>query len=178
MELYMEEKRYKDLPNTAKAALDLLGRPFYLFRYFDKLYINEDLTALGGVVEAIEAMWRHDRIENDDQLACVDNAYSQIEQIAGREAAQQIQNEWREAAKRSRRVKAEQAAIAWADSVYKALGDDEWEEMSAAGYDWDLVCLGLPKAADSLGRESRKTLAEAAFVYGYQLARSYFAGAN
>ena len=181
MELNMVKTTHECLDSGARCVLDLRNEPFFFIRCRGVLYMNKGLKNARRITDAVRIMWQYDFMENQEIVDEVDGAFDTVKQAAGDKAADQLWQAWHEAAKESRQRKAVQAATTWISDDLDNMTDDDWEELSAAGYDSTFVQHGLFRAfcdlrdknPDSLRyRDYFKNWAEAAFVYGYQLGKA------
>ena len=178
MELNMVKTTNEGLDSTARCVLALRNEPFYFVRCNGVLYMNKGMKQTRKITEAVRSMWQYDFMESQEIMDEVDAAYDVVRQAAGDKAARQLCKAWSEAADESRRRKAVQAATAWISDNLDNMTDEDWEELSGAGYDSLFVQHGLFRAFSNLHdkhpdspryREYFENWAEAAFVYGYQI---------
>lgn len=181
MELNMVKTTNEGLDSTARCVLALRNEPFYFVRCNGVLYMNKGMKQTRKITEAVRSMWQYDFMETQEIMDEVDAAYDVVRQAAGDKAARQLCKAWSEAADESRQRKAVQAATAWISDNLDNMTDEDWEELSGAGYDALFVQHGLFRAFSNLHdkhpdsphyREYFKNWAEAAFVYGYQLGKA------
>lgn len=187
MELNLKKMTASELDSGARFVLALINEPFYFIRYWGVLYMNKSMKNTRKITEAVRAMWQYDFMETQEIMDEVDAAVDTVRQVAGKKAADQLWKAWHEAAQESRQQKAVQAAAAWISDNLDNMTDDDWDELSDAGYDSLFVQHGLFRAFCDLRdkypdsfryRDYFKNWAEAAFVYGYQLGKAAAANAE
>ena len=187
MELNMVKTTPDCLDSGARCVLALRNEPFYFIRCQGVLYMNKGMKQTRKITEAVRVMWQYDFMETQEIMDEVDLAYDVVRLAAGKKAADQLRKAWHEAAQESRQRKAVQAAAAWISDTLGNMTDDDWDELSDAGYDSTFVQHGLFRAFCDLRdkypdsphyREYFKNWAEAAFVYGYQLGKAAAAKAE
>lgn len=187
MELNMVKVTSDCLDSGARCVLALRNEPFYFIRCQGVLYMNKGMKQTRKITEAVRVMWQYDFMETQEIMDEVDLAYDVVRLAAGKKAADQLRKAWHEAAQESRQRKAVQAAAAWISDTLGNMTDDDWDELSDAGYDSTFVQHGLFRAFCDLRdkypdsphcREYFKNWAEAAFVYGYQLGKAAAAKAE
>ena len=187
MELNMVKTTNEGLNSTARCVLALRNEPFYFIRCNGVLYMNKGMKQTRKITEAVRAMWQYDFMETQEIMDEVDLAFGVVQLAAGKKAADQLWKAWHEAAQERRQRKAVQAATAWISDNLDNMTDEDWEELSGAGYDSLFVQHGLFRAFCNLRdenpdspryREYFKNWAEAAFVYGYQLGKAAAAKAE
>ena len=166
MEITIVKTTYEELDHILQFVLELQKKPFFFVRSKGVLYMNKNMGGIDKLTAAVETMWKHDFADSQEILDALDAAHDTVSQLAGEEAAAQLNREWHEAASESRKAKAKAKAIEWMAAVFNEMGDEEWNEICDAGYDVYFVQDGLPKVT-GYGRQ----LAEAAFVYGFQLGK-------
>lgn len=179
MELNMVKTTNEGLNSTARCVLALRNEPFYFIRCNGVLYMNKGMKQTRKITEAVRAMWQYDFMETQEIMDEVDLAFGVVQLAAGKKAADQLWKAWHEAAQESRQRKAVQAATAWISDTLDNMTDDDWNEISDAGYDSMFVQHGLFRAFCDLHdkhpdsyRDYFKKWAEAAFVYGYQMGKA------
>ena len=187
MELNMVKTTPDCLDSGARCVLALRNEPFYFIRCRGVLYMNKGMKQTRKITEAVRVVWQYDFMETQEIMDEVDLAYDVVRLAAGKKAADQLRKAWHEAAQESRQRKAVQAAAAWISDTLGNMTDDDWDELSDAGYDSTFVQHGLFRAFCDLRdkypdsphyREYFKNWAEAAFVYGYQLGKAAAAKAE
>lgn len=178
MTLNLIKTTYSSLDSTARCVLSLLNEPFFFVRMQNTLYMNKRMKGIRNLTAAVETMWKYDYIENDEIMEEIDAAYDTIKNTAGKKAAEQALNAWREMARESREAMAKAEALEWITTVYEKMTDADWDEIYAAGYSYDFVNEGLWRAFSKLHsdnpdypgyRDWSGNARKAAFVYGYQL---------
>lgn len=181
MELNMVKTTNEGLNSTARCVLALINEPFYFIRCNGVLYMNKGMKQTRKIAEAVRALWQYDFMETQEIMDEVDLAVGVVQLAAGKKAADQLWKAWHEAAQESRQRKAVQAATAWIADNLDNMTDEDWDELSDAGYDSLFVQHGLYRAFCDLRdkhpdsyryRDYFKNWAEAAFVYGYQLGKA------
>lgn len=179
MKLALIKTTHAELDSVACCVLVLRNEPFFFIRCNGILYMNKSMKNIRKITAAVRTMWQYDFMETQEIMDEIDAASDAVRQAAGKKAADQLWKAWHEAAQESRQRKAVQAATAWISDTLATMSDDDWNEISDAGYDSMFVQHGLFRAFCDLHdkhpdryREYFKNWAEAAFVYGYQLGKA------
>lgn len=180
MDLKLVRITSADLDGDARCILALKNQPFCFLWYRGYVLMNREMEGVQKLTEAVKTMWKYDRADTDEVLAELDAAYNTVAQTAGKLAAGQLMDALGIAAERSRKARAEAAALEWVSQKYETMSDEEWDEIYAAGYSSDFVREGLWAAFSQLEklhpddpryRHWITNSIEAAFVYGFQLAQ-------
>ena len=181
MKLNIVKTTFAELDGGARCILALENAPFFFIRIRGVLYMNKSMKGIRKVMAAVTTMWKYDFMETQEIMDEVDAAYDIVRQTAGDRAASQLVKAWGEAAKESREARAVEKAREWITTTVEALTDEDWEEMTAAGYDSTFVDHGLWRAYSDLHNENRDRPAyrdwsnnarRAAFIYGYYLGKA------
>lgn len=187
MELNIVKTTHDGLDSGARCILALRNEPFFFIRCRGILYMSKGMKNTRKITEAVRTMWQYDFMETQEIMDEVEAAFDAVRQAAGKKAADQLWKAWHEASEESRQRKAVQAATAWISDSLDTMSDDDWNEISDAGYDSLFVRHGLFRAFSDLHdkhpdsyryRDYFKNWAEAAFVYGYQLGKAAAAKAE
>lgn len=161
---------YDQLDGGARFVQKLSREPFYVMYYQGTVLINREIPHLDKVLQALEQWWAA-----EDSPEIWDRSFGIISKAAGKTAALQSNQAWREATIVRRKKETAAAAAQWIDTVFEAVDLDAWDDLCDRGYDGGLLeaitneffkrqnAEGFQQCESwlSLGRK-------AAFLYGYQ----------
>lgn len=97
MKLNCEIISTQELTETEKAILVLRGEGFCFIRYNGVLKINKALPKPKTLARIAAAMWQFDTLLDCTEEAQMDELFQRVKQIAGENAAAQINRSWNEA---------------------------------------------------------------------------------
>lgn len=109
MRLNYELVSHKELTETEKIILALRGEDFCFIRYNGVLKINKALPKPKTLARIAGAMWQFDSLLDCTDEAQMDELYQRVKQIAGENAAAQINRAWNEALRENRARKKKRA---------------------------------------------------------------------
>ena len=102
MKLNYELVSHKELTETEKLIFALRGEDFCFIRYNGVLRINKALPKPKTLARIAAAMWQFDTLLDYTEEAQMDELFQRVKQIAGENAAAQINRTWNEALREKR----------------------------------------------------------------------------
>ena len=93
---------HQELTETEKLILALRGEDFCFFRHNGVLKINKALPKPKTLARIAAAMWQFDTLLDCTEEAQMDELFQRVKQIAGENAAAQINRAWNEALREKR----------------------------------------------------------------------------
>ena len=93
---------HQELTETEKLILALRGEDFCFVRHNGVLKINKALPKPKTLARIAAAMWQFDNLLDCTDEAQMDELYQRVKQIAGENAAAQINRAWNEALREKR----------------------------------------------------------------------------
>ena len=102
MKLNYELVSHKELTETEKIILALRGEDFCFIRHNGVLRINKALPKPKTLARIAAAMWQFDTLLDYTEEAQMDELFQRVKQIAGENAAAQINRTWNEALREKR----------------------------------------------------------------------------
>lgn len=174
MELKYKLTTYDQLDGGARLVQNLSREPFCVMYYRGTVLINQESPYLDKVLQALEQWWA-----SEDSLEIWDRSFEIISKAAGKTAALQCHQAWREATTDRRKKETAAAAARWIDTVFNEVDLDAWDALCDQGYDEGLLeaitteFFERQKAEGFQQRESWLSLGrKAAFLYGYRLGQA------
>lgn len=174
MKLNYKLTTYDQLDGGARFVQKLTGEPFHVMRYRGTVLINREVPHLDKVLQALEQWWA-----SEDSPDIWDRSFEIISKAAGKTAALQCHQAWREATTDRRKKETAAAAAQWIDTVFEAVDLDAWDDLCDRGYDEGLLeaitteFFERQKAEGSQQHDSWLSLGrKAAFLYGYRLGQA------
>lgn len=165
---------YDQLDSGARFVQKLTGEPFHVMYYRGTVLINREVPHLDKVLQALEQWWAA-----EDSPETWDRSFQIISKAAGKTAALQCNQAWREATTDRRKKETAAAAARWIDTVFNEVDLDAWDALCDQGYDEGLLeaitteFFERQKAGGFQQRESWLNQGrKAAFLYGYQLGQA------
>lgn len=134
MELKYILTTYDQLDDGARFVQKLTGEPFCVLRYRGIVLINREIHHQGKVLQALEQWWA-----SEDSPEIWDRSFNIINKAAGKTAALQCNQAWREATTDRRKKETAAAAARWIDTVFGAMDLDAWDKLCDRGYDEGLL---------------------------------------
>lgn len=153
MKLNYELVSNQELTKTEKILLACNGDDFCFIRYNGVLKINKALPNPKTLAKIAETMWQFDHLLDFTEEEQMDELLQRVKQIAGKEAAVQLNSAWIEAVREKLDGEYNRAAAEWLH------GRDILGNLDAI----ETYNHGIIKA---LWRQSNST--DAIFLYGYQ----------
>lgn len=136
------------LDGGARFVQKLSCEPFHVMYYQGTVLINREVPHQDKVLHALEQWWAA-----EDSPETWDRSFEIISKAAGKTAALQCNQAWREATTDRRKKETAAAAARWIDTVFETVDLDAWDDLCDQGYDEGL--LGLLRANFSSGRRLR-----------------------
>lgn len=162
------------LDGGARFVQKLSREPFHVMYYQGTVLINREAPHLDKVLQALEQWWA-----SEDSPEIWDRSFQIISKAAGKTAALQSNQAWREATTDRRKKETAAAAAQWIDTVFEAVDLDGWDDLCDRGYDGGLLeaitseFFERQKAEGFQQCESWLSLGrKAAFLYGYRLGQA------
>lgn len=162
------------LDGGARFVQKLSREPFHVMYYQGTVLINREIPHSGKVLQPLEQWWAA-----EDSPEIWDRSFEIISKAAGKTAALQCHQAWREATMDRRKKETAAAAARWIDTVFEAVDLDGWDELCNRGYDGGLLeaitteFFERQKAGGFQQRESWLNQGrKAAFLYGYRLGQA------
>lgn len=100
---------HQELTEIEKIIFSLRGEDFCFIRYNGVLKINKALPKPKTLARIAAAMWQFDTLLDCTDEAQMDELYQRVKQIAGENAAAQINRAWNEALRENRAGKKKRA---------------------------------------------------------------------
>ena len=111
MELKIEFISRKELSEVEKLLLELKKERFFFLRYKGVVKVNKELPK--SVSEIASEMWKYDFLLDSDGEQKVDALLQRVKQLAGEDAAAQLQGVWIEALREKLDAENKAAASEW-----------------------------------------------------------------
>lgn len=93
---------HQELTETEKLIFALRGEDFCFIRYNGVLKVNKALPKPKTLARIAAAMWQFDTLLDCTEEAQMDELFQRVKQIAGENAAAQINRAWNEALREKR----------------------------------------------------------------------------
>lgn len=162
------------MDDGARFVQRLCHEPFHVMYYRGIVLIDQGIPHLHKVLQALEQWWG-----SEDSPEIWDRSFEIISKAAGKTAALQCYEAWREVTKERRKKETAAAAAQWIDTVFEAVDLDAWDDLCDQGYDEGLLeaitseFFERQKAEGFQQCESWLSLGrKAAFLYGFRLGQA------
>ena len=180
MKLNLVKANINNIPDAPRIVLNLRKQPFFFAQCKGVVCMNEDMDKLDETATAIKIWWESTQPDpTDESVAASDAAWNEIKKLHGVEAARQLSEVHRNAAKEYREKQSTKEAREWLHAVYKELTEEQIEAMRQAGYRCRVAdaMWGAMKELYEEGNECYKNFwgdsSDAAGVYGFLLGMEY-----